>query len=428
MSRKLATIIKDSKVPGKWKRILEAYAAFANNDGTNIYPAKEKLGKKAGTSPDTVYRNTPDLLACGILRRAERHTCRVPNCNKGATHFTGKWGHYTSVYNLHIGNLQNAETFLSAKYEEVCAAKCRKVGSANCGATQGITKTPATLGTKQDSSVTHVTESVSQQVRHSAADAAAAGAQELSDPQAEQVDVGEQETPKAKTTLTPVQPEPDVILAMQQERGFKEVLDELGQNRTIPALLGLKDQTFSWDNEPVLNRIVGVLVQRNRSVAWLVDLVKWIKQPDTKKQTREVKFWQTRVHVGDRAVVQLAKHLETGELPTQFDAWITSHCGESYLRSSFSFRAHEQPRSYLILHYNQDEQHLIGIGSDGKMVGYPEHQSYITEPTTGYFGIKLEPHTGGFHDDEPCAECDEKNIKCIHTAAAVPAGFDVEEA
>ena len=84
MSSKLATQIKDSAIPGKWKRIAEAYAAFANNDGTNIYPSKEKLGKKAGCGPDTVYRQTPDLLACGLLSHAQTHTCRVENCNKGA--------------------------------------------------------------------------------------------------------------------------------------------------------------------------------------------------------------------------------------------------------------------------------------------------------------------------------------------------------
>lgn len=157
MSRKLATQIKDSAIPGKWKRIAEAYAAFANNDGTNIYPSKEKLGKKAGCGPDTVYRQTPDLLACGLLSCAQSHTCRVENCNEGATHFTGVWGHYTVVYNLHIENLQNAETYLSAKYRKVCAAKCRKVGAANCDATQALKETPAsaspTLGTPDSSAL-----------------------------------------------------------------------------------------------------------------------------------------------------------------------------------------------------------------------------------------------------------------------------------
>jgi len=145
MSRKLATTIKDSRVPGKYKRILEAYAAFANNDGTNIYPSKEKLGKKAGSSPDTVYRNTPDLIASGIMRVAESHTCRIDNCNKGGTHFTGRWGHYTTAYEIQIDNLQNAEMYLTAKQQKVNAAKCRKVGTANCGTTQALKETQGTV-------------------------------------------------------------------------------------------------------------------------------------------------------------------------------------------------------------------------------------------------------------------------------------------
>ena len=130
--------MKDSAIPGKWKRIAEAYAAFANNDGTNIYLQPERISaRKPGAGKDTVYRQTPDLLACGLLSHAQSHTCRVENCNKGATHFTGVWGHYTFVYNLHIEKLQNAETYLSAKYRKVCAAKmAEEVGAQNSDAIQ----------------------------------------------------------------------------------------------------------------------------------------------------------------------------------------------------------------------------------------------------------------------------------------------------
>jgi len=154
MSRKLATTIKDSAIPGKWKRIAEAYAAFANNDGTNIYPTKGKLGAKAGCSPDTVYRQTPDLLACGLLSVASSHVCRIENCNKGSHHYTGRQGKYTTAYNLHVENLQNAETYLSAKCLKVNAAKCRQVLAANCGTDSGIKETPAppSLGIAQNSS------------------------------------------------------------------------------------------------------------------------------------------------------------------------------------------------------------------------------------------------------------------------------------
>jgi hypothetical protein len=76
MSRKLATKIKDSAIPGKWKRIAEAYAAFANNDGTNIYPSKEKLGNKAGCGPDTIYRQTPDFA--GVRSTVVRAVAHLP--------------------------------------------------------------------------------------------------------------------------------------------------------------------------------------------------------------------------------------------------------------------------------------------------------------------------------------------------------------
>jgi hypothetical protein len=126
MSRKLATTIKDSAIPGKYKRVLEAYAAFANNDGTNIRPSQRQLGVKAGVSPDTIQRCTPALIASGILRHATSHTCKVSSCNKGATHFTGTWGRWTLVYNLDISWLQSAVNYLSEKCGEVNAAKCRK--------------------------------------------------------------------------------------------------------------------------------------------------------------------------------------------------------------------------------------------------------------------------------------------------------------
>jgi len=157
MSRKLATTIKDSAIPGKYKRVAEAYAAFANNDGTNIFASKGKLAAKAGAaSPDTIYRNTPDLIACGLLSVATSHTCRVEACSKGSHHYTGRQGKYTTAYNLHISLLQNAETYLSAKCLKVNAAKCRKVLAAKCGTTQVLKETPAptssSLGTNPSDS------------------------------------------------------------------------------------------------------------------------------------------------------------------------------------------------------------------------------------------------------------------------------------
>jgi hypothetical protein len=152
MSRKLATTIKDSAIPGKYKRVLEAYAAYANNDGTNIRPSQRQLAGKAGTSPDTIQRNTPDLIASGILRRAASHTCKVAACNKGGTHFTGTWGRWTIVYNLDISLLQNAVNYLTTICGKVNAAKCRKVKTAKCGTTQALKNNSAPLGTENNSS------------------------------------------------------------------------------------------------------------------------------------------------------------------------------------------------------------------------------------------------------------------------------------
>lgn len=143
MSRKLATTVKDSAIPGKYKRIAEAYAAFANNDGSNIFAAQEKIGKKAGVSPDTIQRNTPDLIESGILKRGETHTCKIAACNKGSWHFSGVWGRSSKVYEIQIGNLQNAVSYLTAKCGLVNAAKCRKVKAANCGTTQALKETQA---------------------------------------------------------------------------------------------------------------------------------------------------------------------------------------------------------------------------------------------------------------------------------------------
>src|SRR5712691_9442434 len=117
MSRKLATTIKDSAVPGKYKRVLEAYAAFANNDGTNIYPAAKKLGAKAGCSPDTVYRNTPELIASTILvhpltsetlacRVSSRRTvCSLPCRKQWLVRRCDLWGS-SDVVSMHRFNIQ----------------------------------------------------------------------------------------------------------------------------------------------------------------------------------------------------------------------------------------------------------------------------------------------------------------------------------
>ena len=108
MSMKLVTRIKDLKgIPGKYKRVLEAWAAFANHDGTNIFASKESVADKAGVSKWTVFRNTDDLVAIGALVEANIHTCKTEGCAKGEWHYAGN-GHYTRAYNISLAELQNA--------------------------------------------------------------------------------------------------------------------------------------------------------------------------------------------------------------------------------------------------------------------------------------------------------------------------------
>jgi hypothetical protein len=146
MSSRLVTKIKDIKgIPGKHKRVLEAWAAFANNDGTNIYPSKEKVAQKATISRWTVYKNTEDLIRAGLLVQATAHTCKIKSCNKGGTHFTGQWGKYTVVYNINPLALQNSQTYLLLKQPKECVAKQPKESVAKGDATLSIEQTPAPL-------------------------------------------------------------------------------------------------------------------------------------------------------------------------------------------------------------------------------------------------------------------------------------------
>ena len=156
MSRKLATIVKDSKIPGKYKRVLEAYAAFANNDGTNIYASQERIGGKASSSRRTIVRITPDLIASGVLRHGENHTCKVKGCNGGSKHYCGHNGKWTNVYEINLGLVQNVPNLLETNCLKACESKCRKPRETICLTDSGIKGTPApaapTLGKQQDSS------------------------------------------------------------------------------------------------------------------------------------------------------------------------------------------------------------------------------------------------------------------------------------
>lgn len=154
MSRKLVTIIQDIKgLPGKYKRVLQAWASFANNDGSNIFASKEAVAQRAGISRWTVYQNTEALEAVGVMLRSSNHVCKTKDCNQGGTHFTSQHGHYTQVYRLDVALLQNP-TVLIQKLTDPTVVKTRKgtVGKTQLGtvvkpdATRALEETPAPLG------------------------------------------------------------------------------------------------------------------------------------------------------------------------------------------------------------------------------------------------------------------------------------------
>ena len=226
MSRKLATTIKDSAIPGKYKRVLEAYAAFANNDGTNIRPSQRQLGGKASTSRYTIFRNTPDLIASGILRHATSHTCKVKECNKGATHFTGTWGRWTLVYEIHISQLQNAVNYLVKKCDKVNVAKRRKVVVAKCDTTQALPLTPApaapTLGTIPDSSALRA-EIESEQVSPSLATLAAAPSARPASPEKKKA------TPQGLEFASEEKGNPKIKTEIEENFWTEQIFEERGE-------------------------------------------------------------------------------------------------------------------------------------------------------------------------------------------------------
>src|ERR1700722_2295114 len=144
MSMKLVTRIKDLRgIPGKYKRGLEAWAAFANNDGGNIFASKESVAAKAGISKWTVFRNTDDLVALGLLVEASAHTCKTEACAKGEWHYAGN-GHYTRAYNIGVAELQNATQLkqkLSSKMLLGQGSKMPKSQVAKSHATQSFKET-----------------------------------------------------------------------------------------------------------------------------------------------------------------------------------------------------------------------------------------------------------------------------------------------
>jgi hypothetical protein len=169
MSRKLQSQIQVIKnLPGRFKRILLAWASFANNDGTNIFPAKETVAERAGVSRWTVYDNTDILEAAGVIQRAGSHVCKTEHCNKGGTHWTRKHGHYTAVYKINVALLGNPTLLLQrvaeatmVKSNSGTVEKIQPGTVAKPDTTQALEETSTPLGIIEDSSA--LTSGVSKQ-------------------------------------------------------------------------------------------------------------------------------------------------------------------------------------------------------------------------------------------------------------------------
>jgi Helix-turn-helix domain len=109
MSFKLQDRIQGIKgVPGKHKRLLVALAKRARNDGTNIYASKETLGELAGVSERTAYRILDELAEASAILKADTHTCSSENCPKGSRHFAAPGNHWTQAYNINVAGLDEA--------------------------------------------------------------------------------------------------------------------------------------------------------------------------------------------------------------------------------------------------------------------------------------------------------------------------------
>lgn len=304
MSRKLVSLIQDNpRLPANHKRVLIAWCAFANNDGTNIFPSKQKVGQKAGIHRATVYRCTEHLLKAGLMVQAKSHVCRNAVCNKGGTHYSGHQGQYTVVYQIQLDALQIDETYLSLKQSNLSVANQQKVSVAKRDATRALKATPASAAQSEDSSALTGGLSFSQSVSLKRP----AVAHESED----------HETLKpvggvvASQTL-PELPQPDLDLKTAT------LVCGLGESQILPAFLGLP--YIYAQHEPELRRMAAVLRERQRTVHWLESMVKWVK----KAETREPKHWAKCLQTGTTAMGKLATFMETGAICEQFDSHIAT--------------------------------------------------------------------------------------------------------
>ena len=317
-------------IPGKYKRVLTAIANRARNDGTNFFESKETVGSKSGVVRTTAYRNIRGLKALGIMVEAQTHECGNDYCTKGSRHYYAPGNHWVQAYNIDLVALQNYDEsqckMLRDKKESRVAksrtsgvAKSAPSGVAICNTNRG-TPEPRSTGIDNPSALTGgllagqlVSSDDSLRSSSSLTEEALASLEQQ--PQNPDGSEPESEQPEENKLVT------DTYWAIFNQNDIALMLG-------IPCL--------REEHDSALTRMATVLVQRNRSACWLKDMVHWMKE--------HKKFWAQRLHTGDRAVEQLAKHMESGSCCEQFDSYLVRKHGSDILKPS-------RYNSYLLPNY-----------------------------------------------------------------------------
>jgi len=126
MSYKIINQIKKSTLPRPLKTVLEAYAYFANKDGTSIRPTEASVALRASSSRSVVSRHTQTLVATGLLvHDRDEHGIYLK-------HAYGENGVWAYVYHVDASKLNDPA--LVAQWEErqnEIIKKRREVGAKN---------------------------------------------------------------------------------------------------------------------------------------------------------------------------------------------------------------------------------------------------------------------------------------------------------
>lgn len=171
-----------------------------------------------------------------------------------------------------------------------------------------------------------------------------------------------------------------------------------------------------------------MLVQRNRSAYWLKNMVQWMKG--------HKKFWAQRLHTGDRAVEQLAKHMQSGACCEQFDSHLVVTHGSDILMAS-------KHNAYLLPNYAKlaaEAAAAIPVAKYAQEAdqGYGFAYHTVADMVRGV-PTACHPRCGcTFDADEVCPKCCNKVYECncsdlrsmvtnMGADVAVGKGFAVEE-